>query len=631
MPQDADGIVFRNNFSSSHHASAQEEQELEGAVEDAAFIHQHHGHGLRVVQDTSPAATSMMVRRQSSSGSQRTLPRPLHGGPSYKQQVRDSDSRDFVISASSTESEYGRSQQQSLQDSSPSDTQNIVIAHAKLLPDVQLDSTNTVLSEIQMGGAESTRSAAGTAATKQGSTHKSPSTLRSDDSTRLAQSKKKWMLALGGLLLVIIAIVVGVVVALNEGDEDSPPGEPEILQVGSSLHGSEANAFFGTALALSESGHRMAVASPSVIRVFEFMDDEWQQLGLELDIASSPSPTENAERLNQQGHELISVAMDAVGEYVVAGFGLGSFENGTVLVYRFVDGAWDSVGQPLIGTESGGRFGASVAMNAAGNVIAVGAPGQEGTPGSVSIYQFDSTGEWGLRGDPILGDAASTTVSELGRSVSLSAEGHRVAAGARSSESTNMDVSTPSNVVSVYEYDRFNNQEWTQLGEGIGGVLSTKSTGWFVELDAEGKRMAVSNTYTQESDFENTDPNELVVQAYEFENESWIDFGERLHGNITGSKSGYLISYSDDGLTMAMGDRGTSEGGRSRGHAHIYKYIENEWVQVGENIEGVADGDNFGFSVSLSGDGTRFAAGAPYSRAFQNNAGQVMAFDLIDV
>ena len=609
---------------------------------NAAFINRQYGGGA-VVGNTSPS-TSMIVQRQSSSGgSQRTLPRPLHRGPSYKEQVRDSDSRDMVISASSTEtSEHGRSQQQSLQDPSPADAEPIVIAHAKLLPDVQLDTTETMLSEIQMGGADSaagyTRSAAaassvGTAPTKQGSTHQSPSTLRSDDSTHLAQRKKKRMIALGVLLLVIIASVVGVVVALSGGGEDSPPEEPEFLQVGSSLHGSEANSFFGTALALSESGHRMAVASSTVIRVFELMENEWQQLGEELDIATPSSSTETAERLNQQGHELISIAMDAVGEYVVAGFGLGSFENGTVLVYRFVDGSWEDVGEPLIGPESGGRFGASVAMNAAGNVIAVGAPGQEGTPGSVSIYQRDSTGEWGLRGAPILGDATSTTVFELGRSVSLSAEGHRVAAGARSSfdESMNMDVSTPSNVVSVYEYDRNNNQEWTQLGNGIGGVLSTKSTGWFVELDAAGKRMAVSNTYTQESDFENTDPNALVVQAYEFENESWIDFGERLHGNITGSKSGYLISYSDDGLTMAMGDRGTSEGGRSRGHAHIYKYIDNEWVQRGPNIEGVADGDNFGFSVSLSGDGTRFAAGAPYSRSFQNNAGQVMAFDLIDV
>lgn len=34
---------------------------------------------------------------------------------------------------------------------------------------------------------------------------------------------------------------------------------------------------------------------------------------------------------------------------------------------------------------------------------------------------------------------------------------------------------------------------------------------------------------------------------------------------------------------MAMGDHGTDEGGRSRGHAHIYLYIDDEWIQQGPN------------------------------------------------
>jgi len=54
-----------------------------------------------------------------------------------------------------------------------------------------------------------------------------------------------------------------------------------------------------------------------------------------------------------------------------------------------------------------------------------------------------------------------------------------------------------------------------------------------------------------------------------------------ITANVTGAKSGYVISYSDDGLAMAMGDRGTDQGGRSRGHAHIYKYINDEWIQQG--------------------------------------------------
>lgn len=48
------------------------------------------------------------------------------------------------------------------------------------------------------------------------------------------------------------------------------------------------------------------------------------------------------------------------------------------------------------------------------------------------------------------------------------------------------------------------------------------------------------------------------------------------------------------------------------------------------SVEGAADGDNFGFSVAISGDGSRFAAGAPYNRAAHSDGGQVQAFDLAE-
>ena len=430
-------------------------------------------------------------------------------------------------------------------------------------------------------------------------------------------------------LLVIIAVVLGTVLPLvvfKEDDEETI-APPFFTQAGGSINGPRDFFYLGTAVALSETGGRMAVASPGVVWVYEYRGNQWEQLGQGINLAQSAEQ----KVLNLQDDALISIAMDAAGDSIVAGYGAGgSEEAGLVQVHRFVasSNTWVLAGEELNGELLGDRFGASVAMNANGDVIAVGAPG-DGSPGYVSVYERSNPdGPWSLRGSSIRGETSST-VSELGRSVSLSAVGDRVAAGARSSfDGSAMDSSFPSNVVSVYEYNLVGDQDWTQLGTGISGVLSTKNTGWFVDLDASGNRMAVSNSYLVESDFANTDPNALIVQAYQFENDNWVDFGERLHANITGSKSGYVISYSDDGLSMAMGDRGTSEVGQNGGHAHIYKYINGRWIQDGPNLEGNAAGDQFGFSVALSGDGTRIVAGAPYSRAAYIDSGIILAFDL---
>ena len=47
------------------------------------------------------------------------------------------------------------------------------------------------------------------------------------------------------------------------------------------------------------------------------------------------------------------------------------------------------------------------------------------------------------------------------------------------------------------------------------------------------------------------------------------------------------------------------------GHVRVYEYSGGAWTQLGDDIDGEAAGDQSGFSVSLSSDGTRVAIGAP--------------------
>ena len=62
---------------------------------------------------------------------------------------------------------------------------------------------------------------------------------------------------------------------------------------------------------------------------------------------------------------------------------------------------------------------------------------------------------------------------------------------------------------------------------------------------------------------------------------------------------------------MAIGAHTNDESGTNSGHVRIYKNVNNIWTQVGSDIDGETAEDSSGISVSLSGDGSVIAIGAP--------------------
>merc|ERR1712216_983356 len=51
------------------------------------------------------------------------------------------------------------------------------------------------------------------------------------------------------------------------------------------------------------------------------------------------------------------------------------------------------------------------------------------------------------------------------------------------------------------------------------------------------------------------------------------------------------------------------------------------WTMMGSRVDGPANGDYFGKSVSLSGDGSRVAVGAPYADPEGQNSGLTQVFE----
>ena len=56
--------------------------------------------------------------------------------------------------------------------------------------------------------------------------------------------------------------------------------------------------------------------------------------------------------------------------------------------------------------------------------------------------------------------------------------------------------------------------------------------------------------------------------------------------------------------------------------------VSGDWVQIGTDIDGEAAGDASGFTISLSADGTTLAVGAPSNDGPGSNAGHAQVHSL---
>ena len=87
--------------------------------------------------------------------------------------------------------------------------------------------------------------------------------------------------------------------------------------------------------------------------------------------------------------------------------------------------------------------------------------------------------------------------------------------------------------------------------------------------------------------------------------------GGDIGGEADHDYSGISVSLSADGSVVAIGATNNDGNGYDSGHVRIYKNVNDTWTQVGGDIDGEANGDDSGSSVSLSEDGSVVAIGAP--------------------
>ncbi len=109
----------------------------------------------------------------------------------------------------------------------------------------------------------------------------------------------------------------------------------------------------------------------------------------------------------------------------------------------------------------------------------------------------------------------------------------------------------------------------------------------------------------------------------------WTQKGQNIHGVSTGDNYGFAVSISSDGSTIATGAPYSSHPGFGVGHVQIYKYVGGAWTQEGQDLIGNNQGDTFGKAVSLNDDGSIVAISAPNNDDIITNAGIVNIYENI--
>ena len=239
-------------------------------------------------------------------------------------------------------------------------------------------------------------------------------------------------------------------------------------------------------------------------------------------------------------------------------------------------------------------MGISLALSDDGRIVAVG----NRHTSYVRLYMLEEneTENWVQMGSDVVGNDDT-----FGYDVALSGDGQTVAIGG-----------PKQSAVYVFKFNETNG--WIMVGGSIrGDMFRGELAGSAIALSLDGRVIAIGAHLNSDS-YQRSGQ----VRAFELNNDDskWNQLGPDINGDAFGDQFGGAISLSNDGFTLAVGARFHDEDDDNSitnktnvGHVRVFRFNEEEWVNVGSDIEGDEAEEGFGYSVSLSGDGSTCAIG----------------------
>lgn len=334
-------------------------------------------------------------------------------------------------------------------------------------------------------------------------------------------------------------------------------------------------------------------------------------------LTQTGSTIEGSDAGDQSG---MSIALNADGDIVAIGANLADdpsnnwAQTGHIRAFEYSSSSWSQLGDAIEGDLYFDQF-SRVALSSDGTRLVGSSWKHDDEYGHVKVFDYDSSSQsWSQVGSDLDGDEQQN----LGMRVAINSSGSRVAAGAPyyDTDYTNTEAGT----VKIWDW---NGSSWSQVGSDIDGDAIDDQFGFGVALNASGNRVAIG------APKHNTNGS---VKVFEFTDGSWSQLGSDIDGSSgsssVGADFGWKVALNATGSRLAVGapEDSRSTDGRT-GAVSVYDWNGSAWVLAGSRIDGENQFDKFGWSVALSSSGDRLAVGAANEDTGGSNAGKVYVYD----
>ena len=261
------------------------------------------------------------------------------------------------------------------------------------------------------------------------------------------------------------------------------------------------------------------------------------------------------------------------------------------------------IGMDINGTAEENFLGSIIAISDDGSIIATNKANpdfiNEDTD-TIVVFQ-NINGSWIQLGEDII---SGITDDDFGTALSMSSDGYTKAVVAHDG-----DVGFPnSGTVKIYQYQQ---SQWQQKGSSITGSVSNQRLGYAVSLSSDGLSIAIGSI----------NPKSISVYNY---TSDWNQLGSDVTSTTI---SGLEVQLSGDGSRFIAGNSGSSQNGTNTGSASVFEYVSGNWTQVGQDLIGESQWDDFGASTSISYDGSIIAIGGPSYDINTFNEGQAKIYE----
>lgn len=274
-----------------------------------------------------------------------------------------------------------------------------------------------------------------------------------------------------------------------------------------------------------------------------------------------------------------------------------------------------TVATDLVGTEiakliasdgaSSDRFGEAVSLNAAGTIMAIGAMQNASNRGAVYIFT-ETGGSWSQTAK-LVSDTLNVG-DRFGYSVSLNDAGDRLVVGAPYDD----EGYTEAGAAFVFDYS---GGSWSQTVRLLPNVSYADGRfGRSVAISGDGTDIMVGawrdDSHSAEAG---------AVHFYELNGATWNHI-KRVNASDANSGTffGFSVAMSADGAVAVVGAYNHHAAASSAGAAYTFSKSTGNWQQTARLLASdAAAGDEFGYSVDISADGSRLIVGARY---FEDNA-----------